>query len=108
MGRGNGQVIRRFEQSVLLVTEPRKESPVPHLYDFADADGSNRDLLGGKGAGLAEMTGLGLPVPPGFILTTEVCRRTMETGSVRDAPTAVGRSRSCYPCAREPSSPCQG
>ena len=55
---------------------------MPHLYDFADADGSDKDLLGGKGAGLAEMTDLGLPVPPGFILTTDVCRHTMETGSV--------------------------
>ncbi|MBI4347601.1 MAG: hypothetical protein HY553_12150 [Elusimicrobia bacterium] len=34
-----------------------------------------RELLGGKGAGLAEMTSAGLPVPPGFTITTEVCRR---------------------------------
>ncbi|MGH3649626.1 MAG: pyruvate, phosphate dikinase, partial [Acidimicrobiia bacterium] len=53
-----------------------------HLYDFADADGSDKDLLGGKGAGLAEMTNLGLPVPPGFIITTEVCRVSMATGSL--------------------------
>jgi pyruvate,orthophosphate dikinase len=53
-----------------------------HLYDFADADGSDKDLFGGKGAGLAEMTGLGLPVPPGFIITTDVCRITMDSGSV--------------------------
>ncbi len=39
----------------------------------AEGDGSMKDLLGGKGAGLAEMAGLGLPVPPGFTLTTEVC-----------------------------------
>ncbi len=57
---------------------------MPHLYDFADADGSNRDLFGGKGAGLAEMTNLGLPVPPGFILTTDVCREAMDTGSLPD------------------------
>jgi pyruvate,orthophosphate dikinase len=55
---------------------------LPHLYDFADADGSNKDLFGGKGAGLAEMTGLGLPVPPGFIITTDVCRITMDSGTV--------------------------
>ena len=39
----------------------------------ADGDGSMRELLGGKGANLAEMTSIGLPVPPGFTLTTEVC-----------------------------------
>src|ERR1041385_4427689 len=39
----------------------------------ADGDGSMKALLGGKGANLAEMTRIGLPVPPGFTLTTEVC-----------------------------------
>src|SRR5262249_875290 len=39
----------------------------------ADGNASMRNLLGGKGAGLAEMTNLGVPVPPGFTLTTEVC-----------------------------------
>ncbi|HET8739481.1 MAG TPA: pyruvate, phosphate dikinase [Acidimicrobiia bacterium] len=55
---------------------------MPYLYDFAEGDGSDKDLLGGKGAGLAEMTSLGLPVPPGFTITTEVCRETMRTGSI--------------------------
>jgi pyruvate,orthophosphate dikinase len=55
---------------------------LPHLFDFADADGSATDLLGGKGAGLAAMTGLGLPVPPGFTITTEVCRIAMEDGEL--------------------------
>ncbi|HXT51869.1 MAG TPA: PEP/pyruvate-binding domain-containing protein, partial [Thermoanaerobaculia bacterium] len=48
-----------------------------HVYSFGDgaADGANADklLLGGKGAGLAEMSRLGVPVPPGFTITTEVC-----------------------------------
>src|SRR5260221_13634699 len=39
----------------------------------ADGDGSMKPLLGGKGANLAEMTRIGLPVPPGFTITTEVC-----------------------------------
>src|SRR5208337_3260482 len=39
----------------------------------ADGDASMKDLLGGKGANLAEMSTLGLPVPPGFTITTEVC-----------------------------------
>src|SRR5262245_64561414 len=40
----------------------------------ADGDGSLRDLLGGKGAGLADMAKAGIPVPPGFTITTETCR----------------------------------
>ena len=41
--------------------------------DKADGDGSMKPLLGGKGANLAEMTRIGLPVPPGFTITTDVC-----------------------------------
>jgi pyruvate,orthophosphate dikinase len=52
------------------------------LYDFSATDGSDRDLLGGKGAGLARMTSLGLPVPPGFTITTDVCRAAMTTGEI--------------------------
>ncbi len=55
---------------------------MPQLYDFSATDGSDRDLLGGKGAGLARMTSLGLPVPPGFTITTDVCRVAMATGEV--------------------------
>ncbi len=43
------------------------------VYFFNEGDGKNKKLFGGKGAGLAEMTKLGLPVPPGFTITTEVC-----------------------------------
>ncbi|HWL49206.1 MAG TPA: pyruvate, phosphate dikinase [Acidimicrobiia bacterium] len=57
---------------------------MPHLYDFSATDGSDRDLLGGKGAGLARMTSLGLPVPPGFTITTDVCRAAMTTGAIPD------------------------
>ncbi len=46
----------------------------------ADGDASMKDLLGGKGANLAEMSIAGLPVPPGFTITTEVCRRVLEGG----------------------------
>jgi pyruvate,orthophosphate dikinase len=49
-----------------------------YVYLFEDADGSNKNLLGGKGAGLAEMTRMGLPVPSGFIVTTEACLRYYE------------------------------
>ncbi|MEI6450640.1 MAG: PEP/pyruvate-binding domain-containing protein, partial [Actinomycetes bacterium] len=43
------------------------------VYQFNEGDKSMKNLLGGKGANLAEMTSIGLPVPPGFTLTTEVC-----------------------------------
>jgi pyruvate, orthophosphate dikinase len=45
-----------------------------YVHDFRDGDKDQKDLLGGKGANLAEMTRLGLPVPPGFTVTTEACR----------------------------------
>ena len=43
------------------------------VYQFKEADGSRKDLFGGKGANLAEMTKLGMPVPRGFTITTEAC-----------------------------------
>src|ERR1700722_18944983 len=43
------------------------------VWRFGEGDGSMKELLGGKGAGLAEMTRAGLPVPPGFTITTETC-----------------------------------
>src|SRR6476619_2811664 len=57
--------------------KPRKQKALGYVYNFAggkaDGDGSMKPLLGGKGANLAEMTRIGLPVPPGFTITTEVC-----------------------------------
>lgn len=50
------------------------------VYLFREGDKSQRDLLGGKGANLAEMTNIGLPVPPGFTITTEVCTEYYATG----------------------------
>ena len=52
-----------------------------YVYDFAHGDKDQADLLGGKGANLAEMTNLGLPVPPGFTITTEACRAWLASGS---------------------------
>nr|WP_216853132.1 PEP/pyruvate-binding domain-containing protein [Phytoactinopolyspora halotolerans] len=51
-----------------------------YVYEFAEGDKDHKDLLGGKGANLAEMTNLGLPVPPGFIITTEACRYYLAHG----------------------------
>jgi len=53
-----------------------------YVQDFAEGNKDQKDLLGGKGANLAEMTRLGLPVPPGFTITTEACRHFMATGDV--------------------------
>ena len=54
------------------------------VFDFAEGNKDQKDLLGGKGANLAEMTNLGLPVPPGFTITTEACRAYLEAGSQPD------------------------
>ena len=51
-----------------------------YVFDFHEGDKDQKDLLGGKGANLAEMTRLGLPVPPGFTITTEACRAYLEAG----------------------------
>ncbi|MBA3434195.1 MAG: pyruvate, phosphate dikinase [Actinobacteria bacterium] len=51
-----------------------------YVYDFDDDSGGGRELLGGKGVGLAEMTQLGVPVPAGFTVTTDACRAYMAAG----------------------------
>ncbi|MGZ4815475.1 MAG: pyruvate, phosphate dikinase [Terriglobales bacterium] len=61
-----------------------KPSATKYVYSFgggkADGNGKMKDVLGGKGAGLAEMTNAGLPVPPGFTIQTEACREYMRGG----------------------------
>ena len=52
------------------------------VYEFSEGDASMRNLLGGKGANLAEMTGLGMPVPQGFTITTEACTQYYVDGEV--------------------------
>jgi pyruvate,orthophosphate dikinase len=65
-------------------TKQPKTSGTKYVYSFgggkADGDGKMKDVLGGKGAGLAEMTNAGLPVPPGFTIQTEACREYMRSG----------------------------
>ncbi|GAA2989312.1 pyruvate phosphate dikinase [Streptomyces sp. KhCrAH-43] len=56
------------------------------VYDFTEGNKDLKDLLGGKGANLAEMTNLGLPVPPGFTITTEACKVYLDSG---DEPAAL-------------------
>lgn len=75
------------------------------VYLFREGDKSMRDLLGGKGANLCEMTNIGLPVPPGFTITTEVCNEYYAAGrhlpdglldaikaAIADVETQMGRS----------------
>jgi pyruvate,orthophosphate dikinase len=54
------------------------------VFDFDEPSGGGRELLGGKGIGLAEMTLMGLPVPAGFTITTDACRAYMEAGDLPD------------------------
>ena len=67
--------------SLALGKEQKVEAPAQYVYFFgngvAEGNGKMRDDLGGKGAGLAEMTNAGLPVPPGFTIQTEACREYM-------------------------------
>src|SRR5437763_2873118 len=63
-----------------------QQSPAKYVFFFgggkAEGDGKMKDVLGGKGAGLAEMTNAGLPVPPGFTIQTEACREYMRHNAV--------------------------
>ncbi len=52
-----------------------------YVYDFTEGNKDQKDLLGGKGANLAEMTNMGLPVPPGFTVTTEACKYYLHHGA---------------------------
>src|ERR1700730_17600947 len=71
-----------------IEAQETKKSATKYVYSFgggkADGDGKMKDVLGGKGAGLAEMTNAGLPVPPGFTIQTEACREYMRMGRVSE------------------------
>ncbi len=70
-------------------TNAAAQAETKYVYFFgagkADGNGKMKDELGGKGAGLAEMTNAGLPVPPGFTIQTDACREYMRTGAVSPA-----------------------
>ncbi|MFJ8104754.1 pyruvate, phosphate dikinase [Streptomyces sp. NPDC096132] len=69
------------ENKDLPVTEQAASvEGVKFVYDFTEGNKDLKDLLGGKGANLAEMTNLGLPVPPGFTITTEACKVYLDSG----------------------------
>jgi pyruvate,orthophosphate dikinase len=56
------------------------QTKTKYVYDFREGNRDMKDLLGGKGANLAEMTNLKLPVPPGFTISTEACLQFLESG----------------------------
>src|ERR1035441_8523526 len=72
----------------IIETKPAEAKPTSTKYVYffgggkADGNGKMKDVLGGKGAGLAEMTNAGLPVPPGFTIQTEACREYMRHNAV--------------------------
>jgi pyruvate, orthophosphate dikinase len=63
------------QQQAIQAREARK-----YVYLFREGNGKDKKLLGGKGAGLCEMTQIGLPVPPGFVISTEACLEYFESG----------------------------
>ena len=68
------------------------------VYLFSEGNANMRELLGGKGANLAEMTSLGLPVPQGFTITTEACTQYYEDGrEIRKCPLGMGLLPSFHP-----------
>src|SRR5216683_536670 len=76
-------------QTVEQMQEEKVQRGVQYVFFFgagsAEGHGKMKDELGGKGAGLAEMTNAGLPVPPGFTIQTAACREFMKTGQVPEA-----------------------
>src|SRR6476659_2307620 len=97
-----------------------------YVYDFDEPADGGRELLGGKGIGLAEMTQLGIPVPAGFTITTEACRAYMASGGevegleeeiaehverleeLTGSASATRRIRCSSPSARARRSRCRG
>ena len=91
-----------------------------YIYDLSEGDATMRNLLGGKGAGVAEMARIGVPVPDAFTVTTTACVETMNRGgewpdgladeigwrNVRDANSAAPRVRCWFRCVPEQCSPC--
>ena len=77
LGSNATTVSRRVRRKTKSAVHASKASRAKNIFFFgagkADGDRRKRDLLGGKGAGLAEMTNAGLPVPPGFTVSTNVC-----------------------------------
>ncbi len=66
----------------MILAKDKEDIMTKYVYSFSEGNKDMRDLLGGKGANLAEMTNIGLPVPRGFTVTTEACNQYYEDGKV--------------------------
>jgi pyruvate,orthophosphate dikinase len=66
-------LVEQSSQSYAHAQTVEAKEPKKYVYLFQEGDGKDKKLFGGKGAGLCEMTQIGLPVPPGFVITTETC-----------------------------------
>ena len=82
MRGGQEKIPKNTAAAILAKAENKEEIRLSnkYVYLFSEGNGSMRELLGGKGANLAEMTLLGLPVPQGFTVTTEACTRYYDDG----------------------------
>ena len=83
-----------------------------YCYLFTEGNAKMRELLGGKGANLAEMTNIGLPVPQGFTISTEACTQYYETTSTRwnrsaARSSATRKTRCSSPFVRVRALPCR-
>jgi len=78
---------------VSTAPSPSVPGATKFVFDFSEGDRDQKDLLGGKGANLAEMARLGLPVPPGFTISTEACRAYLASGSVQELEIVLADSR---------------
>ena len=73
-------MIEQSSQSYAQPIPTQTKTTAKYVYLFREGDGKDRKLLGGKGAGLCEMTQIGLPVPPGFVITTQTCLEYFDSG----------------------------
>ena len=80
-----------------------------YVYMFSEGDATMRNLLGGKGANLAEMTKLGLPVPQGFTISTEACTAYYDDGKRINSEITqqIRRIRSLFPYVPAQELPCR-
>ncbi len=87
--------VMTVEESVVAVASP-SQLKTQYAYFFgggsAEGNGKMKDVLGGKGAGLAEMTNVGLPVPPGFTIQTDACREYMKGGLSPDVDEQMNKA----------------
>ena len=66
------------------------------VYKFEEGSAAMRNLLGGKGCNLAEMTNLGMPIPQGFTVTTEACTDYYNSGNIAQKKSSVGKKACTY------------